>query len=527
MNGAGEIVEFNQAAERMFGHRREDAVGRTVAELIIPPRFREAHRNGLHRYAETGQGPVLGRQLEFTGLRADGAEFPIEIAVSVVDQEGDRTFIAFISDITERKAANDELKRLYAETELLLASISSVLIHLDPDGKITRWNAAAELVFGIPAAEALGRCCRSLPWSNPEIPSRLEVLAKRHGSERFSHVAVKRSDGEERILDLTANPICADGECSGLLVLGNDQTQQAQLELSLQQAQKLESIGQLAAGIAHEINTPMQFVCDNIEFLSECSEKLFEVVDHYHRNLDAAFPGKSWTERCRELGEVIERNQFRMIREQVPQAIAESLDGVKRVINIVRAMKEFSHQGHEERVGVDLNNAIRSTIVISRNRWKYTADLETELDANLPTLHCLPAEINQVLLNLIVNAADAVAEKVGDQGDAKGKIVVRSQSHKDRIIVEVEDTGCGVPDEIRNRIFDPFFTTKEVGKGTGQGLAICYNIVVNKHQGTIDVESAPGVGTTFRVSLPIGAPTQNHAQSEREKIEAAFSTMIL
>jgi signal transduction histidine kinase len=166
-------------------------------------------------------------------------------------------------------------------------------------------------------------------------------------------------------------------------------------------------------------------------------------------------------------------------------------------------MKEFSHPGQDERVGVDLNNAVCSTMTITRNRWKYVADLELDLDQDLPTLRCVPAEINQVLLNLIVNAADAIADKIGDNSEVKGIIKVRTRRDDEYVLIEVADTGCGIPNEIRNRIFDPFFTTKDVGKGTGQGLAICYNVIVNKHHGLLDVESTPGVGTKFTVAIPL------------------------
>jgi signal transduction histidine kinase len=296
------------------------------------------------------------------------------------------------------------------------------------------------------------------------------------------------------------------------------------MQKELNQAQRLESIGQLAAGIAHEINTPMQFLSDNIEYLSECTDKFFEVVDAYERNLSDK-EQRSWLERRQELEEIIARNRFDVIRQQIPSAISESLDGVRRVIEIVRAMKEFSHQGQAEKVGVDLNNAVRSTVMISRNRWKYVADVETELDPDLPTLRCVPAEINQVLLNLVVNAADAVADKVGTDGQTKGKINVRTRSDGPQVIVEVEDTGCGIPTEIRERIFDPFFTTKDVGKGTGQGLAICYNIVVLKHRGSIEVDSEPGAGTTFRVLLPTCPPVDplKPKQGESESDVVAIS----
>jgi PAS domain S-box-containing protein len=297
----------------------------------------------------------------------------------------------------------------------------------------------------------------------------------------------------------------ANGSAARMVGTYLDVTQRVQLEAQLSQSQRLESIGQLAAGIAHEINTPMQFLSDNIEYLSECCERLFEVVDVYEQNLLGTSAQKSWDARKSELASVIERNQFKTIRDQVPRAIEESLEGVRRVITIVRAMKEFSHQGRDEKVGVDLNNAVRSTIMISRNRWKYVADMETDLDPDLPTLRCVPAEINQVLLNLVVNAADAVADVTGNRGDSKGHIKVSTRRQDESVLIEVSDTGCGIPAGIRERIFDPFFTTKDVGKGTGQGLAICYNVVVAKHHGTIDVDSEPGSGSTFRVRLPIGA----------------------
>ena len=298
------------------------------------------------------------------------------------------------------------------------------------------------------------------------------------------------------------------------------------LELQLVQAQKLESVGQLAAGIAHEINTPMQFVSDNIEYLDDCSQRLFEVVDAYEQNLIPDTQPKSWEMRWAELGAVIQRNQFARIRDQIPRAISESREGIERVINIVRAMKEFTHPGCQERVGVDLNNAVCSTMTITRNRWKYAAELELDLDPDLPTLRCVPSEINQVLLNLVVNAADAIVEKLGDNTGQKGIIKVRTRREPSTIVIEVSDTGCGIPDDIRNRVFDPFFTTKDVGKGTGQGLAICYNVVVNKHRGSLEVDSKVGEGTKFVARLPLEAQDHDRLTTAAASVDAALESAI-
>jgi signal transduction histidine kinase len=294
----------------------------------------------------------------------------------------------------------------------------------------------------------------------------------------------------------------------------------AEKSKELSQAQRLESIGALAAGIAHEINTPMQFVSDNIEFLDDCSRRLFEVVDAYEHNLSTQAQPKTWEVRWAELGEVIQRNQFPRIRQQIPQAISESREGIDRVISIVRAMKEFSHPEDEIKVSVDLNNAVKSAATITRNRWKFVARMDLVLDPDLPTVRCIPGEIHQVLLNLIVNAADAIAEKNGPESDQLGTISIHTRCTNSHVTLEVTDTGCGIPEDIRSRVFDQFFTTKDVGKGTGQGLAICFNIVVTKHQGTLDVSSTEGVGSTFRVTLPVGEASDEESFDDRAVAQA-------
>lgn len=280
------------------------------------------------------------------------------------------------------------------------------------------------------------------------------------------------------------------------------------MEMQLAQAQKLESIGQLAAGIAHEINTPMQFLNDNLKFLRDCSKGQFEVVAAFQQNLYETACEKSWEERQTEVAAIMERCHFERMQKQIPLAIEESLEGIQRVVTIVRAMKEFSHPGTAEKVATNINEAIRSTITISKNRWKYAADVDLQLAEDLPLIRVLPAELNQVLLNLVVNAGDAIAEKMGDEGGSKGTITIRTHISEPHLTIEVEDTGTGVPDEIKAKIFDPFFTTKGVGKGTGQGLSISYDVVVNKHQGKLQVESRPGEGSTFIIHLPLAEDSE-------------------
>jgi signal transduction histidine kinase len=198
----------------------------------------------------------------------------------------------------------------------------------------------------------------------------------------------------------------------------------------------------------------------------------------------------------------VERADAEYLFAQIPKAIEGASDGVTRVSTIVGAMKEFSHPGTKEKIPLDLNHAIESTITVARSEWKYVAELETDLDPTLPPLSCQPGEFNQVILNLIVNAAHAIADVVGKEGSARGKIKVQTRNCQEWAEIRIQDSGSGIPEKVRSRIFDPFFTTKEIGKGTGQGLAIARSVVVDKHNGTIHFETEEGKGTTFIIRLP-------------------------
>jgi signal transduction histidine kinase len=275
------------------------------------------------------------------------------------------------------------------------------------------------------------------------------------------------------------------------------------LELQLRSAQKLESIGQLAAGIAHEINTPTQYVGDNTRFLKDAFGDILALLDAYERLAQEAVGGTTDAETLRAVTEAALAADLDYLREEIPKSIEQSLDGVGRVSSIVLAMKDFSHPGVEEFTRIDLNRSIESTATVCRNEWKYHAALELDLDPELPSVQCLPGEINQVFLNIIVNAAHAIADTVGDAEGALGKITISTRSDGSCVEIRIQDTGTGIPEHIRERIFDPFFTTKGVGKGTGQGLAIAHAVITKKHCGTISIESEIGRGTTFVIRLPL------------------------
>jgi signal transduction histidine kinase len=315
-------------------------------------------------------------------------------------------------------------------------------------------------------------------------PFRKEVLAARVRS------AVQIKQNHDRLVRLNEQ-------------LQAEIVERERMQHELVQARKLESIGHLAAGIAHEINTPAQYIGDNTRFLQEAFADFDNLFGKLEQLLQAARQHNLTDELVTEVEAAVQQVDIGYLTEEVPKAIGQSLEGIERVASIVRAMKEFSHPGNGQKQAIDLNRAIQSTLTVSRNEWKYVAELVTDFAPNLPLVPCLPGDFNQVILNLVVNAAQAIADVVGDGSAGKGTLKVSTHRDGDSVEIRVEDTGGGIPEDVREKIFDPFFTTKEVGKGTGQGLTIAHSIVGEKHHGTITFETEVGRGTTFIVRLPI------------------------
>lgn len=274
-----------------------------------------------------------------------------------------------------------------------------------------------------------------------------------------------------------------------------------QMEVQLRHAQKLESIGQLAAGIAHEINTPTQYVGDNLSFLSHSFAEIRSILDAGERLAGQCESCNELRELAAETLAAFDQADAPYLLEEIPKALEQASEGVTRIATLVKAMKEFSHPGQKEMTLQNLNRAIENTVTVARNEWKYVADLHMDLDPGLPPVSCFVSDFNQVILNLIVNAAHAIG--ADGSHETKGVITIQTRLLGEYVEVRVGDTGSGIPPEIRERIFDPFFTTKAVGKGTGQGLAIARSVIVEKHGGRIRFESELGKGTTFVIELPI------------------------
>jgi two-component system, NtrC family, sensor kinase len=274
------------------------------------------------------------------------------------------------------------------------------------------------------------------------------------------------------------------------------------MELDRRVSHRLEAVGQLAAGMAHEINTPLQFVGDSLTFLEEAVDELLRLTSLYRWALytDAPIPVEERREAMRALEE---RADLEYLCERIPAAFARTADGIARVRSIVMAMKRFSHASSAEFAPAEINEAIETTLAVCRNEYKYVAEVVVEL-GELPSVTCDIGELNQVFLNLIINAAQAIEEKVRESS-GRGEIRISTRVAGREVVIEIADDGPGIPPEIRDRIYEPFFTTKEVGKGTGQGLALARS-TIQRHSGSLECSSGPE-GTTFTIRLPLTQPS--------------------
>jgi two-component system, NtrC family, sensor kinase len=407
-----------------------------------------------------------------------------------------------LEEVYARKRNGTALLESRRFLQKILDGIGAAVFQVDPGAqRITDCNIVAERL--------LGQSCETLVGARCVDHLRFRGEGPCTGKPIISDVA---AFNEEDRLELSCGRVIPvlktilfeplEGQ-PRLVIILFDLSERKALERTLAHAQKMESIGQLAAGIAHEINTPIQFISGNLQFLQMSVARLRELFTACSALRNGLASPDATAGLAGDLDALEESIKPGALFAEMEEAAADSLEGTGRIATIVQAMKRFSHPDVEVKQFVNLNEAVQNTIVISRNEWKYVAAIETDLDENLPATPCNPGDINQVLLNLLVNAAHAIAAKVGNSGEM-GRIVIRSRMKDGHAEISVEDDGCGIAEEHRERVFDPFFTTKEVGKGTGQGLAISYAIMA-KHGGSIDFTTEAGAGTTFTIRLPTQA----------------------
>ncbi len=397
----------------------------------------------------------------------------------------------------------------------IISNIPSYIYWKDKKRVFMGCNATFAKIVGLDTPEDIvGKTDADLPWTQEQAEwyrtSDEQVIESAQPLLNIEETIIHPDGKEMTILNSKVPFFNHLNEVAGVIGIYTDITelkrieeQRLKLARDMSQAQKLESIGTLAAGIAHEINTPIQFIGDNTRFVSDSINALIELIGAYHEVLTEIEKLSTPCETAENVRQIETDIDLQFLEQEIPLAIEQTLEGVNRVSQIVSAMKDFSHMGNNEKAQEDINRAVESTITISRNEWKYVADIKKELDTSIPCVNCVIADIKQVVLNLLINASHAIKDAVDSGLCKKGLITVKTYKQNNYVVISVTDTGMGIPTEIHGKIFDQFFTTKGVGKGTGQGLALAYSAIVQKHNGKLTFDTKMKKGTTFYIHLPL------------------------
>jgi PAS domain S-box-containing protein len=406
---------------------------------------------------------------------------------------------AIASQLRERRATESSSESRYWEH---LHSTTAPVLVTTPEGDIIAASMPLVEMLGYKSEEELKQVKATDLYADCRDRERvMGVLLKERGEIRNGQFRMKRHDNRAIHVLTSMRMICGsnghtyyEGVLTDITELCEAADERQRLAAELHLARKLEVIGQLAAGIAHEINTPIQFIGDNTHYLKRAFDRLLALLDQYRFAAGSAALAKA--EAAAGLPALL---------IDVTEAFEDNFEGIGRVSETVQAMKEFVHPGDAEKTATDLNQALQTTLIVARNEYRHLADVRTEF-GEIPSVDCRRGEINKVFLNLIVNAAQAIEAAAADGRPGRGTITVRTLSDAMHVHIVITDTGCGISPSVMTRIFDPFFTTQPVGKGTGQGLAIARTIIHN-HGGQLDVASTVGRGSSFTIRLPLAAPT--------------------
>lgn len=388
--------------------------------------------------------------------------------------------------------ARQELANEAARRRALFDLERDGLVLLSEDGGVVEANPSFLAMLGYGAEELAGLHLWDWDARYLQVPAE-DMASLLQESERFTEAHYRRKDGSSFVAEVSISRFEWNKRVSYLLSI-RDTTQIREMQRQLMQSQRLESLGEIAAGIAHEINSPMQFLLSNVSFIEESFSEISTFVSKMQQLPPTDHDG---------LHEALSGLDLEYLQEEIPGCFREMHQGIDRVIKIVSAMKEFSHPGSSRKTLTDINHLLENTLIVCRNEWKYDAQVTNYFDPILPKIPCFPDQLNQVLLNLIINACHAIQSRKATESDHAGLISIATKLSDQVVQIQVKDNGCGIPEAVRHRIYDPFFTTKTVGKGTGQGLAIVHDIIVNKHGGHIQLDSIPGQGTAFLLSLPL------------------------
>lgn len=520
------IQYYNPACLQVFETDEPTALKNRNLMDFVPQREREKIKQQTELRI---QGKSSTYELEIKTAAGNDKTTLLSVSPHFDDEGVFRGAFAAILDITDRKLIEEELRQSREQLQAILDNVGIGIAVISPQMQVLSLNRQMKAWFPDVDHKSKPLCHRV--FNNPpreNVCSYCPTIKTLRDGEIHDAVTRTLAGDETRTYRIVSSPIKSEtGDVIAAIEMVEDMTEshraetvKRDLERRLQETSKLEAVGSLAAGIAHEINTPIQFVGDNTHYLSDCFDTLLKLITQHQELWLRVRQGESVEELDDLWHKAEEEADLEYAIDEVPSAISQTLDGVQRVGQIVRSMKEFAHTDRKETSTCDLNRMLDTTLTVARNELKYVADVVTDYDPDLPEVDCHRDELNQVFLNLLINAAHAIADVVGDGTGGKGTITVKTRNEGDDVIVSISDTGTGIPDAVKDRIFDPFYTTKEVGKGTGQGLYISHSVVVEKHRGSLTLDTKVGKGTTFHVRLPIrqqaasGDEAQAHEQGD-------------
>jgi PAS domain S-box-containing protein len=506
---SGRIIIFNKAAQTIFGYNDTEMLGEPLTRLI-PQRYVAEHAAHMQRFAQMSErSRMMDQRGQIYGLRRDGGEFPAEASISRSVTTNGQVFTVILSDITRRKQEEADRQRLLSIVE----HSPDIIANADADGNIFYLNRTGRGFMGVlPSRQITALQLKDLHrgWALSQLLTEAIPYAVRDGSwieeSEICSPAGETLPVSQLILahkDDNGNLLCLSSVMRDISEHKIDEAQMLESHRQLSQAyqrleeaqsqllqsEKMASVGQLAAGIAHEINNPVGYINSNLGSLKNYINDMWRMLDAY-TEAEQGLGDASVRSRLDALKREID---IKFLREDIGQLIGESMEGVKRVKQIVQDLKDFSHVDEADWQWTDLHKGLDSTLNIAWNEIKYKAEVVKEY-GDIPEVECIASQMNQVFMNLLVNAAHAIEQR--------GTITIRTGVSDNKAWIDIADTGKGMSEEVQKRIFEPFFTTKPVGKGTGLGLSLAYGIV-QKHHGDISVISAPEQGTTFHIELPV------------------------
>ncbi len=538
-NASGYITYVSPAIETIAGYTEQDALGHLFTDFFVEDEIPRA----IATFQSALQDHLTAQVLEFRYKKKNGSFFYGEVHVHYYHENGSSGAIGLVHDITERKRNENLLKgynKRLLDNQQFLKSIyegvnhSIFVVDLMADGTYCYKgnNPLHETLTGIPNEVIAGKKPENL--LDPEIAaaviSRYDSCVRKGCSIRYEERLTFM--GKESCWETVLNPVRNDnGYIYRIIGTSTNITERKaaaqqlhqlnqtleeriaektkELELTHQQLilqEKLASIGQLAAGIAHELNNPLNFIKINFATLREDFTDLLSILKAYRQAIAIVEDSDTLPAQEQQKLHNMEQNlALDMLLDDIAQIFLESQHGFERITTIINSMRNFSYRHTaDKKIPFDINRGIEDTLILARNEYRDYADVALHLE-ELPPVMCHPDQINQIVLNLIINSAQAIASQ---QRKSHGKITLRSWCDGKNICFSIADDGPGIPENIRNNIFNPFFTTKQPGKGTGLGLSISYDIIVQKHGGTLSVECPAEGGTIFTLTLPLQSNTE-------------------